>query len=44
LPADQSFLAALQRRQKLDGHEKTPQCSQKPHVDWMILRPEKYQE
>jgi hypothetical protein len=37
LAADQGFLAALKRRQKLNRNEKTPPCLQKVHADWMIF-------
>ncbi len=31
LAADQGLLATLQRRQQLDGHEETPDITQKTH-------------
>jgi hypothetical protein len=36
LAADQGFLAAFESRQELDGYQKTPQCSEKLHIDWMF--------
>jgi hypothetical protein len=31
LPADQSFLAAFERRQKLHGHQETHEISERTH-------------
>jgi hypothetical protein len=35
LAAHKGFLAAFERRQKLDCHKKPPHCSQKAHGYWM---------
>jgi hypothetical protein len=37
LAAYQGFLAAFERGQELHSDEETPECSQEPHGDWMIL-------
>ena len=44
LAADKRLLAALQRGQKLNSHEKSPQGSQKSHGSWMIFPATEHQQ
>jgi hypothetical protein len=44
LASHEGFLAALERGQQLDRYKKSPQCSPKAHVDWMILPAAKHQK
>jgi hypothetical protein len=44
LTADEGFFAAFQCWQELNRDEEAPQCSQKPHTDWMVLPATKLQK